>query len=447
MPLVSGCSDDAISANVSELMKSGKYDQKQAVAIAYANCREGKGLKSLFISAKPMGIFDHRAGLTVYKSEDGRRYLFIVTSNSYKDRENEAVATKALKSYVDSAWAVEDKCLPNNPLYFWHGGEPIGDIVWTDMKGPFLIEVARERKNKRIHLSRKHVTTVKQVWDAIEQSDTRWGASQGFRHFAHDRDKEGTYHNIYKFETSILPLEQAANQYTFSEVLEMTSRNEVLDEMLKIPSIGEQLTNGIKRIKRELDLRGLQHKELTTVKKGKLDEALSVIEAALAKIGTVPDGFAAQVLQDLVAAMSGSDTGMETATTDTEYMAADEVPMAPQTEDVMNKQLDLVERLINTQAAIVTDNLETKKALVEVGQGVSSLAQGLTPLPATLKAMDDRLAEVERKLAGAPRRASADAATVIDDKDLTKKVMDQVNRAEELFPGSGVMVTPKQNGR
>lgn len=40
MPIAKGRSKKVISKNIRELMHTGKYDQKQAVAIAYAQARK-----------------------------------------------------------------------------------------------------------------------------------------------------------------------------------------------------------------------------------------------------------------------------------------------------------------------------------------------------------------------------------------------------------------------
>ena len=411
-------------------------------------------MDKLYITPKPLGIFDHRAGLTIWKGFDNRRYLFIVSSNSYKDREAETIATKALKSYVDKAWAVEGKSLPDNPLLFWHGGDPIGDIVWTDLKGPFLIEVARERKNATVRLSRTHITTIQRVWDMLETSKERWGASQGFRHFPSDKDKELTYHRIFKFETSVLPLENAANQYTFAGVIDMKSRNQVLDDLLKIPQMGDKLTKGIQAVKRELDKRGLEHKELqTTVTKGKLDEALTIIEAAFAKLGgTVPDGFAAATLQNLVGAMAmGGDTEPDPndpneANEDpaTETMDTSAPAYGGHTDPaMMNKQLDLIDKLITSQQALVESDQNMSTTVKAIGEAILVIAEQTQPLLTSMKSITDRMDAIEKRLSGAPKRASVDASTVVDDKDLTAKAKAQADKLEELFPGSGVMMKPK----
>lgn len=151
---------------------------------------------------------------------DGLRYMVIVTSNAYVDREHEIISEKALGDYVASCWK-GDTFVGDNVHLLWHGGDPIGDIVYADMEGPFLIEVSRERSNTLINIARAGepaiMTTVKSVWDALER-ETDLAASHRFYYDVSDRE-DGVYDQIGKTETSTLPRWAAANLITLSEVI------------------------------------------------------------------------------------------------------------------------------------------------------------------------------------------------------------------------------------
>lgn len=58
MPLKKGRSRKVISQNIRELMHTGKYPQKQAIAIAYSQARRGKKKRSKWESdfRKHMGV-------------------------------------------------------------------------------------------------------------------------------------------------------------------------------------------------------------------------------------------------------------------------------------------------------------------------------------------------------------------------------------------------------
>lgn len=151
---------------------------------------------------------------------DSPRLMLIITSNAYRDREQEIVSQKALEEYVEESWD-GDEFTGDNVLLVWHAGDPIGDIVYADMEGPFLIEVAQERPNAIIDLAavgeEPLYTEIKAVWDALER-ETDLGASHGFYPVAMDR-KDGVYQKIDKQETSTLPRFAAANYLTESGVV------------------------------------------------------------------------------------------------------------------------------------------------------------------------------------------------------------------------------------
>ena len=150
-----------------------------------------------------------------FKSMPGQRLMFLVTSNGYLDRDGEHIKVAALTEYVAKQWTGEpdkSRFIGNNVLLYQHRGKPIGDIVWADMMGPFLVELARERNELK---ARKH-------WDYIQhvsgKHDFYWGVSHGFD-YKNDDLVDGVYDHIYKFETSILPLHRAANELTFANIL------------------------------------------------------------------------------------------------------------------------------------------------------------------------------------------------------------------------------------
>lgn len=148
------------------------------------------------------------------------RRAFVVTSNAYIDRDDEIIKEKALKRYVESCWKGE-AFVGTNPLLWWHGGEPIGRILFADMVGPFLLEVFEELPDTVINLAGEgeppFTASVREVWDGLE-GRTDLGASHEFDYKSGDQE-DGVYEMIIKTETSVLPRDSAANAYTLFEVL------------------------------------------------------------------------------------------------------------------------------------------------------------------------------------------------------------------------------------
>lgn len=166
----------------------------------------------------------------IYRGKSGLRQMLIISSNTYVDREQEIVTEKALQTYVEKSWDGHTY-QGDNVLLYWHSDNPetarknaIGDIVYCHLQSHFLIEIAQERPDAIIDVSRKgmdnkpYKVSIKEVWDAIESSPVEWGASIGFGYVKGNK-QNGLYKRILKYETSILPVEYAANAITFSEVL------------------------------------------------------------------------------------------------------------------------------------------------------------------------------------------------------------------------------------
>lgn len=161
-----------------------------------------------------------KALVEIIKGDDGRRYMLILTSNAYRDRESEILKQSTLQSVVDEKWD-GDTFVGDDVLLFFHKkGAEIGNVVFADMIGRFLVEIAREGDDVEIDLGRGKKARVSEVWDFIELTSKSidWGASHGFKYYPRDRE-DGVYHRIVrKWETSVLPVQYAANSYTYAGV-------------------------------------------------------------------------------------------------------------------------------------------------------------------------------------------------------------------------------------
>jgi len=188
-------------------------------------------------------------GVTVWKGEDGLRMALIVGSNGYKDRDNEHIATAALKEYVDSQWK-DGEWIGKNRAKFWHVVD-IGDIIFAHLSDGFLVEVAKERKGLLPRI----------MWDYIEDNPDgiEWGASIGFKML---EPKDGdTFRHIDKQETSILPREAASNVLTYSEVIDMQNVSDILARITGVPEAAALLKDKkIGELNHRLEAAGLQAK-------------------------------------------------------------------------------------------------------------------------------------------------------------------------------------------
>lgn len=142
-------------------------------------------------------------GQVVVKGTPGQRVMALITSNAYKDRDKEFVSAKALHEFVGWAWKAGE--FTSYPLWFWHDDPPIGEVLWADMEGRFLIEVAKETENP----------FARPVWDHIQAHPQLYRVSHGFQVLEATRTEDGrVFEKIRKVETSVLPLSVEANVLT-----------------------------------------------------------------------------------------------------------------------------------------------------------------------------------------------------------------------------------------
>lgn len=312
---------------------------------------------------------------TITRGADGLRLGVIVTSNGYRDRENEHVLKAALQAYVDTAYDGETY-VAGNRLDFWHHKNlDIGDIISADLIAGFLVEVAKERDTP----------IAKSIWDYWERTASdgsiRWGASQEFLPKVFD----GThYEQIEKRKTSILPLDAAANIATLSGVIRMsTQRNFHIDAALGFDGAAELLDKkGLTALVDELAKRGVQAKTDNPEDKPTPESA------------PLPDGITALI------------TGLVNAYSE----------MGQAQEELMSD----------------VDGLKALKAEVE-----SARTKAFSELKAAIDALDTRFKAIESQLADAPRSAAAGTAAGVSDPAIDKDL--QTPQAyDPRYPGMKV---------
>lgn len=445
-----------------------------------------------YISPKPPALWNRgKTGITVFKGTDGLRQMVLITSNSYRDREGETIRTKGLKGYVDGAWnRVEGKCLPDNPLLLWHGGQPIGDIVWCDMEGPFLLEVAKERPDQTINIAKKGqapvYVSVKDVWDYIEEnpSDLEWGASHGFKFPKWRKSRDNVYDTIYKFETSVLPLLWAANPYTFSGVVDMSVRDKLLAQLVG-DKTGKALRKGARALEQDLKTRGIQHKSRDGKKPNKEKGLLEDLDAKLGevageltddpeKLKAIQTGMLQAVLSSMVGGGDEPDMDDEedydedaespdhygtveseakqgyhynSLTEDEDEDDEDELGISKRgrrdddeddVEDFEEEDEDEDEDEPRRPAAKKSIRRKSKSAnfLAELLDAQETLLNEVKSLKKQIKSqkeLTDKMADLEFQLKGRSQAASDSEDTVVEDEDLFNRVKEAMSKFDPFW--------------
>lgn len=141
-----------------------------------------------------------------FKGRDGRTWLMLWTTNSYKDRDDEIFRIKAIEDYV--------KRYDNNPIkgefQFWHiPGTKFGDIVWQAIVADrFLVQMGTFDDTPIGNAFKAFLTSYPNSHPNI--APTGWGASHGYNYIDSDR-RDGVYDWFNTVESSVLPMVYAAN--------------------------------------------------------------------------------------------------------------------------------------------------------------------------------------------------------------------------------------------
>jgi hypothetical protein len=355
------------------------------------------------------------------RGQDGLRLAVLVTSNAYRDRDGEIVLERALRAWVNKQWE-GGEYKGDNVLLFWHDGPPIGDILYSTMHGPFLVEVAKERRTPY----------ARAIFDMIEREKAiEWGVSQGFRYRPRDK-RAGVYRRIKKIESSILPRSVAANAYTYAGV-KMNNKDRLNFLKKRAPEaldLTERLGKSVTGLAKRLDDAGVERKEAKSAepvveKAGDVNALVDNLEAMIAELLAEAGAEAPEGLRDRIAGLVEEAITLEVEMAEDEEAYEDEAEDKAQRKAREGQLVELLESLVSDREA-VEELLAEVKALKPVAE-----------LPAQLLSLEKRLALVEKRLKGGPRAASKSLRSEVGEaSDLAKTIKRQTNteRLAQVFP-------------
>lgn len=330
----------------------------------------------------------------VREKEDGRRLMTIITSNSYEDREKETITSEALKAYESSCYPGEDLFVCDNPLLWWHDDDIVmGEIIAVNYSEPFLLEVARELPT----------ATSKALFDFAEQNGEKAGASHRFGYLEKDRDEDGTFHRIFKQETSYLPERSlAANDKTYAGVVNMASpqSDKLIDrifEPIGIKNAAAKFHAKTGEIEKEFEALGLVHKAFPPATK---------------KPAPAPKPAAADA--PVLEADAATADVAETEMVDEEVMEEEAEAKTESTMDDMKRMVIVMDSMYNMMQTIIQNAADTELDRVGMMKSWKEFEERMTVEKTKEKAHTDslekqladltlRVKEAEKKLSLTPR--------------------------------------------
>lgn len=368
---------------------------------------KGQGLKSFLQFAR----------------KDGLRHMFIVTSNSYEDREGETITSDALKAYEQSCFPGEDLFHCDNPLLWWHDDDVVmGEAVTVNYSEPFLVEVFRELPNP----------VSKVLWDYAENNGHNAGASHRFGYLEKDRDEDGTFHRIFKQETSYLPERSlAANDRTYAGVIMASPQSdkrldEIFEQVAGIKGASAKLHAKTGELEKELEAAGISHKALPP--KVVAPNPKSPVETEM-----IEDEAEIEIEDDAKenAAPPLSIEGISNAFNQFMAIVMDLV-------DAQGGVLDNQMGMMKAHEDVMKDLTEIKEMRVsEKAQDTSTIKD----LQEKLKALSDKVKGLEDRANLAPRSASRTSGET--DPDMAKKMIgDAIDKVKEARDHEGETYDP-----
>ena len=217
-----------MGSTIINMKKEKRIEEQRVTEIECEDCKDCKELGE--IGERAVAVAGNESVITVYKDNDSGKYRWVLfSSNAFQDSDHEIVSTKALEADVDRADTDGDY----GPLRWWHvKGADIGDTDFNMMHGRILVESGTFR-NEKLGAKFKELAPDLQ-------------ASIGFNHPASEPDGNGIFHNIRRFERSLLPRGFASNGLTAFSVkgVSMATKEEKLAKLYDL--LGDDAADIIK---------------------------------------------------------------------------------------------------------------------------------------------------------------------------------------------------------
>lgn len=356
-----------------------------------------------------LGPFENTDKLAIFKDASGKYRWIAFSSSAFRDRDREIVSTKALTDDVARADSDGDY----GPLRFWH--EPGIDFGYTDfnaMEGRVLVESGG--------------FTDEIIGERLKQYQDELGLSIGFTHPASEPDVSGIYHNIRRFERSIVPADKASNLLTqfvvkhTGDVMDATKKT--LLERLIGPDLAAKFIGQAGETQKAAESAGLKFKETPVTETKADDEAPEAVTLDAVK-AMINKAFA-EYESKQTASKAESDAATTKAT---------------------NEVLSTLKSIQDGQAAITATNAELKEAVTLALTGVAELNGAL---PRRLGEQFKGFNPAENGRPPSDKVKEAAAALVAAQEELkAAQVANGVNPADPLGKFMGAILGASQQGQ
>jgi hypothetical protein len=324
----------------------------------------------------------HGSSFVAFKAADGSDWLLTFSTNAFEDREGEIFATKAIEEYV----ARHEDEKTKGEYQFWHlPGSKFGEIHWQGTVGRFLVE-AGPFDNTPTGRAFKEFFSANPRGHPVVAPDG-WGCSHKYEYKSRDRE-DGIYNWFEKSETTVLPLDAAANAHTAPVFLgkELEKMNDRQKAALKLIG-GDDLVSMVE-----------------TVGKKATEELEQTVSFKQADYGAMLRKIAANVEDDAVkqqlmkiAGSLGKMKQEKPMDDEEEYPEkkkesadekADDIPVEDETSDTDNKEMTELAEAVG----------EGLKAVVEGYQaGDTEITGAITELTDAVKALQEQVSLLARE--------------------------------------------------